>query len=388
MRDLMQRPIAARSGGFTLLEVVVSMTLLLVVLAIAVPFLQIQAKSVGNNAGRFDAQQNASFGVNAVDRELRMGGIGVVRTQPLIVQAQGDAVTFNADMVSRVGIEIGAVYFDSLADPGTTVALAPPSAVTLPNSLFLYPTVAHRQPSGIASAAETISFWVEADSVADRFRLMRRVNDADPETLAADLVVPSGQPVFRYYVPGPNGALQEIAAASLPLFHNAGTHGAPEDTGVFALVDSIRLVRMSLTGVYEDRQLGQQLRTEERSIRIANSGLIVHSTCGDSPSFASAITAVGSLAGEPPAVTVTWNPSGDDGAAENDIQRYTLYRRRPTEPVFGEPFASIAAGLPAYSVTDSDVEPGDTWIYGVAAQDCTPANSAMRTSGVAAVPVL
>jgi len=83
--------------GFTLLELVIAITVLGIVLALTVPFFRTQVQAFGNVSGRDDAQQNARYGVSMIDRELRIAGIGVVDPQPMIVQASPNAITFNVD---------------------------------------------------------------------------------------------------------------------------------------------------------------------------------------------------------------------------------------------------------------------------------------------------
>jgi hypothetical protein len=74
-------------------------------------------------------------------------------------------------------------------------------------------------------------------------------------------------------------------------------------------------------------------------------------------------------------VTITWGRALDDGAAERDVERYAVYRRLQAVAEFTEPVASIPAGSSSYSWVDTDVIPGQQWIYGIAAQDCTPTSS-------------
>jgi prepilin-type N-terminal cleavage/methylation domain-containing protein len=377
---------SAARPGFTLLEIIVSMSLLLMVLGAAVPFLIVQTRTMASHAGRHDAQQNAMFGVEEIERELRAGGTGAVSTQPLIVQAAVDALTFNVDLVSRVSRTDGAVYFDPDADSATTLALRPADVVTLPNSGWTYPNVLHAQPSGLPSGAETISYWVEPDSVAGRARLMRRVNAAPAQPVASGLVLPPGEPVFRYFAVDSVGTLYEVPAALLPLRHVQDLHGAANDTGADALVDRIRVVRVRLTAAFVDREQGELRRRAQRTVRIHNAGLVRHSTCGDPPLFGAAAVAVPSLPGDPPAATLTFSAASDEGGGERDVMRYAVYRRQPSDPAFGEPIASIAAGLPTYSFTDTDVRSGESWIYAVVAQDCTPATSTQSVSNPVIIP--
>jgi hypothetical protein len=116
-----------------------------------------------------------------------------------------------------------------------------------------------------------------------------------------------------------------------------------------------------------------------------NSGLLHFSSCGDPPIFTSAITALVSML--PSAkVVVSWNSSVDQAAGEKDVEQYSIYRRKDTDPAFTEPLASIPSGSPNYSFTDTQVASGDRWVYGVAARDCGGQSSALLSSALVIVP--
>ena len=91
----------ADRSGFTLLELIIAMTVIAIALALTVPFFRTEVQAFGNVSGRDDAQQNARYGVSTIDRELRVAGVGVVDPQPLLVQAAPYAITFNAELATR-----------------------------------------------------------------------------------------------------------------------------------------------------------------------------------------------------------------------------------------------------------------------------------------------
>ena len=82
-----------RRSGFTLAELMIAATLMLLVFAMVVPLLRMQTQSLGGGAGRLDALQTARFAQNAIDRDLRIAGDGVLPQQPMVVQADPMAVT-------------------------------------------------------------------------------------------------------------------------------------------------------------------------------------------------------------------------------------------------------------------------------------------------------
>src|SRR3954470_16679450 len=109
MRLTSQRPLRGRHG-FTLIEMLISMVIVLSVLGMSTRLFQRTQQTLSEQSGRVEAQQNAVFSLSTLDRELRMAGVGVVDAQPLLVQAAARALTFNADLISRIPGDPGAVY--------------------------------------------------------------------------------------------------------------------------------------------------------------------------------------------------------------------------------------------------------------------------------------
>ena len=384
-----------RRQGFTLAELVVAVTLVLLIFAIVVPYFRSQVRSMVADAGRDDAQQNARFGINAVDRDLRVAGAGIVDNQPLIVQADPYAITFNADLVSRDTGDIGAVYIDVDADPAGELVLQSTHKVTLPRSNFSYPDSTYMQGAfqngtPLPSHSETISYWVSPDSSTGRtddYILFRRVNDLAPRAVAKGIVLLPGQPVFRYFYTDSAGGTTEIPQTKLPYFHTAKIHGSNADTGRSAMTDSIKSVDVRLTTMYRDTRGDSARRTAEVFIRILNAGLVHHAECGDPPLAVTALTPGASVNAQGASiVTLTWPPSGDEHAGEHDVERYALYRRQTGTTAWNDPIASIPAGLTTYSYIDTQVKTGDKWDYAVIAQDCTPASSVASIFGPVIVP--
>jgi len=364
-----------RRGGFSLVEMMVAITLTIAVFALTVPFFWAQARTVDRDAGRADAQQNARFAVGHIDKALRNAGVHVLGEQPMIVQAAGDALTFNADLVSTNNVDRQAVYHNPDVDSGAVVAMTAPG-IRLPNapdSRWVYPGVSY------GGSAETISYYLQPDSSgggADVYMLMRRVNHRPAEVVTRDIIVTAGQPAFRYFKADSLGGLMEIPSSVLPLRHSALQHENAADTGRAALIDSIRLVRVRMIGRYRDARGAEVRDTVEHSIRIANAGLLHFAACGEKPAAPSAVEGRARVRSGQPYVEVEWRASGDERAGEKDVERYVIYRRPKGAQQFGEPIASVlAARFTTYAHRDIDVRPGEEWIYGVAAQDCTPAIS-------------
>jgi prepilin-type N-terminal cleavage/methylation domain-containing protein len=378
----------ADRSGFTLLEMIIAMTLIAIVLGLTVPFFRTELQAFGAVAGRDDAQQNARYGVSMIDRELRVAGIGVVDPQPLIVQAAPYAITFNVDLITRDKNDRGAAYYDPDIDPNAAASLPKTSKVTLPLAAIQYPDSNYLQNTGVLSDAETISYWVALDpdpSANGTYALFRRVNALPPTVVAKALVLPPNEPVFRYFKADTLGQLIEIPQNTLPLYHSAPIHNSKADTAKSALTDSIRVVRVRITGQFTDRKGVKNARPVETGVRIMNAGLLHFHTCGDPPIMGSVVTAVATN-NPSTKVTVTWNSSVDQTSGEKDVEQYSIYRRTAANPLFSEPIASIPSGSPTYTFTDTQVQSGDQLIYGIAAVDCGGNSSAVQSAPQVTVP--
>lgn len=369
--------------GMSLIELVIALTILTLIFSAAVPLFRTQVRSVSASAGRSDALQNARFAINAIDRDLRMAGVGITDArQPLLVQAGAFAVTFSADLITSDSADAWATYYAPGTTDATTRVLAPADQVALPLGGQSYPDSLYYESgtSGPRSKAETISYWASLDSTStrsDEYVLFRRVNADTVRVVTKSIIVPAGKTLFRYFSTTAAGVPVEVPASRLPLYHSSAVHGTgvPADTGASALTDSVRIVAVSLTGYYKDPSGTESRRPVTGVIRLLNAGMIRRSTCGDTP-LPVALTATASTG----KVTLVWSASADQGGGENDISRYVLYKREQPSANWGEPFTSIPASQSVYTLDDAAVTNGKTYDYGVVAQDCSPANSTMSTA--------
>lgn len=374
--------------GFTLLELLIAMMLFLVISGVAVQYMRRQSTLVTREATRLDALQNAQFAASQMERELREAGAGVLDIQPMMVQLDSEAITFNANMVSIDSGDVRAVYQLPDADPNAVRGMRQNESRRLPNSLplKLYPDTTYNV-SGVVTNAETISYWFRPDSssaVPNRYVLYRQVNATAPSLVARGIAkdMRDTVPFITYFTADTLGALRPIDRRLLPIIHSK-LHGAAADTGLRALTDSVRVIRLHLLAAARDPRTGKDgLRTVETWVRLMNAGLLQRTSCGQPPYGASALVATSSTPlAEVKTVTLTWNPSSDDAGGERDIQRYAIYRRLASEPVFGDPFASISAtSTVSYSFVDGQVLPNESYVYGIVAQDCTPLLSPMAVS--------
>jgi prepilin-type N-terminal cleavage/methylation domain-containing protein len=384
----MRTPRVSRRDGVTLIEMMIAIVLFVLVFGLAVPFFRYQARSVSASAGRLDALQNARYAQSAIDRDLRISGIGIVQAQPMIVQADGFAVSFNADLATKDKNDPMSIYYDADMDSSGTDAMNNTSKVTLPLSSKSYPD-SNYMNGPLASPAETIQYWLVRDSTAsrtDQYVLYRRVNKLAQKIVAKGIIVPAGTNFFQYMKPNNAGGLDSIRASQLPLFHSAPIHGSPADTGSSAITDSIRVVRMTVTGLYNDPDKGAVMKTVVSSTKLLNAGMSRSSVCGDKPiAVVSATATKFPPAGTPTKVTITWSSSLDQDAGEKDVARYMIFKKSSASLDWGSPIADLAASQTNYTLDDTSLS-GGNWVWGVVAQDCSPTNSAVTSTGAINVP--
>ncbi len=390
----MSAPKLRSRHGFTILEMILSMSLMLAAIGLTTELFRKQSGSVSTESGLLDAQQNSRFAISMLERELRVAGVGVVDQQPLLVMANKLSMTFNADLVAIDTGDMGSVYINPDADSATVDVMRTSEALVLPGTAQTYPETTYTASPGVPSNAETISYWLSQDSTSsysNEYILFRRVNAKPAHVVARGIIYNPGDTIFHYFKSDSLGNLTEIPPSALPIIHTAPIHGAQADTGKSALTDSIREVRVQFTSVFHDARKNQaQLRQQRATIHLMNAGLLHHTTCGNPPlapgSVTTSVTAANGTTVPQTYVTVTWTKSVDDGAGEKDVIRYALYRRLSSVTTYDEPFASVPAGGASYSFSDFDVVSGQTWVYAVAAVDCTPATSPTTESSSVAIP--
>lgn len=399
------RPAAPRRRpsrpGFTVTELVVAASVFALLAGFALPFITGQPKLVAAAAARGDAAQSARFAQTTIDRELRMIGANTLPSQPMLVYADGFAVTFNADLLSNDADDVFAAGYNPDADTSTVSALQPP-AMTLPRGGFTYPQAPMLASTNVAGAAETISYWVSPDSSTSEpndYVLWRKVNRATALPVTTGVYVPAGRTFFQYFwVRDSTGAVDSVRTAQLPLRHLSPLHASSADTGenarIASQIDRVRSVRISAIVQYRDPRRGGApgTRTATSTTTMINVAALRRSSCGTAPD-ASVVTATPVLSnGQIDYVRLTWTAVTDDGSGERDVHRYHIYRSENAAPV-GLPLDDVPAVNVAgstYTYRDYDVRrsprgaqtPASTnsFAYGVSAQDCQP-QSAPLTMG-------
>jgi len=377
-----------RARGFTLIELLISLVVLGIVMTGAIAFFRGVSKAVAGTSDRMDAMQNLRYALSTLDRELRNTGAGTTGTQPQLVYISPNMVVFNADLVSLTPNSPTAVNYNPDADPNSVAAPTTAQKFYIPGTSIYYPDSTYRTTGGELSPAETITYWFTPDStsaVANDYVLLRQVNNNAPDVVARNLVAFPGQPFFNWMQTDTSGNLFAVAAANLPMRHSVPIHGSTADTGAASRIDSIRAVQVSVNAT--NGMTGTQLVTRSLVITIAipNAGLAKQLSCGDPPIFGQAVTGVWNGDTVAPAITLSWLAATDETSGQKDVQQYVIYRRTAAGS-FADALQTIPAGRTTYTYTDPGVLADSTYVYQVAALDCTPTESTPSTSAPVAIP--
>jgi len=378
-------------AGFTLVEMLVAMVIFAGLIAIALTLFTTQIRAFTAGSDRAELTLAGNFASRTLSQELRTAGTNVRPQQPWLVYGGVDVVAFHTDLVSRVADPF-AVYIDPDAPPAVAQAMHRDDRYVLPRTTFTFPDSTYWAAPGIRAPAELLIYYFEPDTSTarnDDFVLLRRVNNAAPEVIARNILRTGATPFFQYMKQVPSaagGALQVVPAGQMPLRHTVSMHLSPADTGVAARIDSVRAIRFSYT-VSNGRSGADERRLDRGDVVwLRNGGLAAQRTCGSSPIFGSAVTTAIETVDGKPAVRISWSPAVDETAGEEDVIRYVLWRTSPMGAL-GDPLLSVPAGDPSYQYLDRAVQEGDSWIYSVAAQDCTPTMSGTVSSGTVTIPI-
>ncbi len=376
--------------GLTLLEMMIALVVFSFVLAGALAFLRAQGRSFTLGSQRVAMLQNARFAFDELEKDLRTAGAGAPDIQPPLIYLGGSVIAFNANYLTNTPGDVFAVYYNPDAPNGSTDAAGLAQRFTIPLTSIIYPDTNYLE-GVINSASETITFYFGPDSTttrADDYTLYRQINNLAPEVVSRNLLQTGATPFFQYWwqpVVGGVPSIAQVPNAGLPWRHTISIHLALADTGAAARIDSVRAVQVSFTVTNGLSGTAERRRALSRYIRLPNVGLANKQTCGDAPLLGTALTANWNAGAG--GVDLSWNAATDETSGESDVTRYVIFRRLATDLVWGDPYLSIPpAGTPTYLYTDGAVTSGAQYVYGLAAQDCTPTNSALVPSAQVNIP--
>lgn len=295
--------------GFTLVEILVAMTLTVAVFAITLPFLRVQTRALGTSAGRLDADQIARYAQRAIDRDLRLAVADA--GQPLLVMAGPMAISFNANLTAADTSDPAAADVETGGATTLTESWRLSDARALPTVARSYPVADYLDATGTVSRNETISYFLHPDTVtgrSDLYVLYRRVNARDSVQIVRSVHVPTDSAFFGY-LRLENDTLSRIADSRLPLYWDS------------TAIDSVRAVQLRPAGYYKNQTTGTEaIRTVHWRTALPNAVPRQAAGCSADPGAPSGI-AQNRQTSPRYYVRVTWDASSeDDGTSVTDYQ--------------------------------------------------------------------
>jgi prepilin-type N-terminal cleavage/methylation domain-containing protein len=374
-------------AGFTLVELLIALTVFGAIIAASLGFMSVQNRALNEGLDRMTGLQTARFAMEILEHDISTAGTNVPAGQPQLVMAGTDVISFSADYVTNVPRNPFAIFYDPDAPTGQVTMTQ--TKTVLPNSSFQYPDTAY-MAGPVISPAELITFFFRADSSTvrtDDYALFRKVNVGTPELVANNLLVPTVNPFFRYFTTVAN-KIDSVPAAQLPLRHTLRNHKSPADTGAVSRVDSVRAVRITLRATNGLSGPNEETAEITRIVMMPNVQIQMVEACGSDPILGQALSAADTTnaLGERQ-IRLRWGAATDEIAGEKDVMRYVVWRRQPPAATWEEPYLSVPAGEAGnYLFIDADVVSGQTYQYGLAAQDCTPSLSPITASVLVTLP--
>jgi prepilin-type N-terminal cleavage/methylation domain-containing protein len=397
-----------RNRGFSLLEMMIALTVGALLILISYNVLTSQKKAGDAQNQIVSAQQNASVSLETLTRDLRLAGMNIddFNKQPVFIDAAPYQVIFNADVSSgpfgvpsmsktlAVPLSSGAFY-----SPGSYPGENLGTRDRYNNGAETIRYTFDRDANGIVSSSDR---YAETQNPAD-YALMREENGSRIDMIAYGLRgrenYPDGQlpePLFKYYGDfSSNGTIR--------LWGDADNNGALSQAEIAALV---RVPQNLLSKILE---VSMNIESESPSMEASYIG--PHSTSGTERKYRSIVMTgkvrprnVGTgnanlhACGNPPAsptglsaadtprdagesITLTFTKSADEGAGERDVDNYSLYRREEGQVEWTCINSIAPAGVSSYTIQDDVHSPGggpviDTpYYYMVTAWDCRPQES-------------
>lgn len=374
-------------AGFSLVELLVTLVVLSLIMGTTVLFFQNQNKAFINGSEKMDVLQNARYAVSQMERLVRTLGAGVTGQQPMMVYGGNDVIAFNTDYLETDTTNYRwAVNFNpSMSAPlGTAWTIG--NAGQIPNSSYTYPPQTFLLGNGAPSPAETKIFWFSADTSttrSDDYILWERTNTGTAEYISKNILAYPGRPFVEYFLARRlSSGLDTLIVASgglLPLKRLVlqSTFTAT-DTANALRPDSVRAVRINIRVTNGKTGSDERYRDFSQLLQVPNNGLPSPNVCGRSPFAPTTFTATPNIVPGSGVITLAWNRSPDHGGGEYDIRQYVLYQRDDTATVWTDPLMMVRADTTtAYSLLLGGLTPGAAYDFGLAAQDCTPSQSAI-----------
>ncbi len=383
-------------AGFSLVELLVTLVVLSLIMGTTVLFFQSQNKAFITGSEKIDTYQNARYAISQVERIVRTMGAGVTGQQPMLVYGGDNVIAFNTDYTENDTTNYRwAVNFNPTINGRFTQAWDVSAATAIPTTAYTYPPQTFSQSNGAPSPAETKIYYFMADSSTTRtddYMLMEQTNYGTPEYIARNILAYPGRPFFEYVLARRLGTgadtMVTVSGGQLPLKRLVlQSSFTSTDTADAVRPDSVREVRINIR--VTNGKIGSDERTRDFSqiIQVPNNGLPSPNVCGRSPFPPASFTATPDPTPGSGVIRLDWTRSPDHGGGEYDVRQYVLWQRDDTATVWQDPLMMIRADTTtAYRVSIGGLIAGATYKFGVAAQDCTPAESSILILQSTATP--
>lgn len=385
--------LAAR-GGFTLVEMLIGMTMTAAVMGAGFSLFRSQSRFFDTNQQRYDMMQNSRGALEAAQRVIRTMGAGVPNSQPVLVYGDNNVLAFNTDFIEQDTVDTRwAAYFNAEAPVAETISWDVSNASAIPGTGYSYPPTNFTLGSGDPSPAETFSFSFSADtstSRTDDYILWERVNNGTPALVARNILAhPNGKPFFQYLAKrtlNTGDTLITVASGNLPLMRTIVTT-TTIDTAAATRPDSVRAVRINIRFTNGQAGTAERFRDVQTTVQVPNNGIPIPTVCGRNPLAPGGFVAVDTVWGSGK-LWMTWNKSVDQDAGEQDVLQYILYRKIQGSTTWADPLVIVrrTASQASYTQVIAGNTPGVAYTFGISAQDCTPNESTITTLNVTPHP--
>ena len=398
MRPSLTKASRRNTGGFTLTELLIAMTMTVTIAGAAWGLFRSQSKSFTANSDRYDLVQNARGTLEGAERVIRTMGAGSPSNQPVLVYGANTVLAFNTDYIESDTADMRwAAYYNPDTPAAEAVAWLQTDATVIPNSSpsYTYPTSTYRLGNGAPSPAETYIFYYASDASttrSDDYILYQRVNNGTPEMIARNLLAhPNGKPFFEFLMQRQlttGDTLITVPSGLLPLSRRPLVSGISSvDSANYVRPDSVRAIRLNFRLTNGRTGVDERFRDVTTTMETPNNGIPLPTVCGRAPYDPASLTVVDTVAGSG-RLWFNWAASIDQDAGEQDVTQYILYRRLATETVWSDPLVVVRADKlkTLYSVEIAGNTPGTAYSFGIASQDCTPSQSTIRILNVTTSP--
>jgi prepilin-type N-terminal cleavage/methylation domain-containing protein len=394
--------------GFSLLEMMIALTVGALVIMISYNVLISQKKAGEAQNQLVSAQQNASVSLETLTKDLRLAGTNIddFNRQPVFIDAAPYQVIFNADISSgpfgvpsmstsqAVPLSSG-VYYSPGTYPGENLG----TRERYNNGAETIRYTFDRDANGIVNSSDR---YAETQNPAD-YALMREENGSRIDMIAYGLRgrenYPDGQlpePLFKYYGDfGSNGVIRLWGDSNndgnLSQAEIAAITSVPQNmlSKIIEVAVSVEAESPNMEASYAGPHSTSGTERKYRSIvmtskirpRNVGTGSADLHACGNPPAPPTSLAGGDTPRDAGESITLSFAKSTDESAGEKDIDSYALYRRGEGEVEWTCINSITPTGAATYTVHDDSHTPAGgpvmntPYYYMVTAWDCRPQES-------------